>query len=256
MQTLDKFYTNEEEAKRFIGITIDTIGRSDWEWCEPSAGGGSFYTNLPCPKIGYDISPECEGVMEQDFLDVDLDYSEKRVFIGNPPFGRCSSMALKFLNKCGNHGKWTAFILPKTFSKIFYQNKINKYLHLVKEEGLLNNLFLCNNGYIEVPCVFQIWERREYRRKLVKSCPDKYWEVVNPNKADYAIRRAGGNAGRVITEGVSGLTVSSTYFVKEKLPVMGYVNSLYPKIKEEASKTAGVRSITLKEIAYFLDKEG
>jgi len=40
MPTLDKFYTNEGEAKRCIGITIDTIGGSNWEWCEPSAGGG------------------------------------------------------------------------------------------------------------------------------------------------------------------------------------------------------------------------
>jgi len=190
-------------------------------------------------------------VIEQDFLDVDLNYSERRIFIGNPPFGRCSSMALKFLNKCGNYGKWTAFILPKTFSKIFYQNKINRYLHLVKEEELLNNIFLRNNDYIEVPCVFQIWERRDYKREVVKTCPEKYWDVVSPDKADYAIRRAGGNAGKVITKDVSGLTVSSTYFVKEKLPVMEDINRLYPKIKGEASKTAGVRSITLKEIAYF-----
>ena len=48
--------------------------------------------------IAFDIQPEGEGIQQMNFLDVDLYAFQSNLhFIGNPPFGRQSSMAKKFI---------------------------------------------------------------------------------------------------------------------------------------------------------------
>ena len=51
-------------------------------------------------------------------LDGDVIVNKKVLFFGNPPFGRNSSLALKFIKKCCIHGDTIAFILPKGLSAL------------------------------------------------------------------------------------------------------------------------------------------
>ena len=85
----DKYYTPKDLAKRLIDKTYEIIGEENIsETIEPSAGSGSFsdqiYHNV-C--FAYDIEPEAEGIIKQDFLTLDCGYLEGRLTIGNPPFG-------------------------------------------------------------------------------------------------------------------------------------------------------------------------
>ena len=74
-------------AKYCIDKTYEIIGQDNIsEIIEPSAGNGSFSNQLNC--IAYDIEPENNEIIKQDYLTLGLEYKKGRLIISNPPFGR------------------------------------------------------------------------------------------------------------------------------------------------------------------------
>ena len=66
------------------------------------------------------MEPENDEIIKQDYLEFDfnLQNSYKRIHIvGNPPFGRQSSLAIKFIKKSCEYCDSISFILPKSFKK-------------------------------------------------------------------------------------------------------------------------------------------
>ena len=145
---LDKYYTPTELAKYCIYKTLELFPNPS-EIIEPSAGNGSFSLQIPnC--IAYDIEPEHESIIKQDFLDLNLDYKPGRLIIGNPPFGRSNNLAIQFFKKSVQISDAISFILPASQ----YQNLENMYeFDLVYSEILPvyeysgNKLFCCLNIY-------------------------------------------------------------------------------------------------------------
>lgn len=83
----DKYYTPPELAKKLIIKTFRMIGKENITGLiEPSAGNGAFSNHFK-KCLAYDIEPEAEGIIKQDFLTLDLPYKKGRLIIGNPPFG-------------------------------------------------------------------------------------------------------------------------------------------------------------------------
>jgi hypothetical protein len=247
---LDQYYTKSTVAEHFSNLVKGRYGNSQ-SYVEPSAGSGEFSKHFE-DIISFDIEPKFSDCIEQDFLAI-KELPENLVYVGNPPFGFCSKLALKFINHCCKlKAKAVCFILPRTFSKKLFQNNINLNYHLVYEENLEKNSFTLHGSDYNVPCVFQIWGYCEEKRKKIEINEKKFFELVAKEKATHAIRRVGGQAGKVL----SGLdySESSTYFVKMTEEVADRVAEYYPLIKEEAGKTVGVRSITLKEITYILER--
>jgi hypothetical protein len=108
---LDKYYTPTDISLYCINKTFDIIGKDNiTDIIEPSAGNGSFSLQLNC--LSYDISPEHESIIKEDFLKLKLPYKKGRLFIGNPPFGFRNSLSLKFYKKCITEGDYISFILP------------------------------------------------------------------------------------------------------------------------------------------------
>lgn len=247
---LDQYYTKPLVADRLSSIIKHRYG-GNYRYVEPSAGLGAFSNNFK-DIIKFDIDAKISDCICADFLTV-TDLPDGCVYIGNPPFGFAGNLALKFVNHCCYtlNAKAVCFILPKTFQKVFFQNKINLNYHKIYEEFLDKNSFLLDGNEYNVPCVFQIWEKKGYERNLVKTDISKYFEVVDKTQAQYAIRRVGGKAGKVL----DGLNHSetSTYFVKMDDIIKNEIDLLYPKIKQIAEQTVGVRSITLQEISWLLD---
>ena len=72
--------------------------------------------------IFYDIEPENHEIIKQDYLLYD-DYHEiKKMYnkihvVGNPPFGRQSSLVIKFIKKSCEFSESISFILPRSFKK-------------------------------------------------------------------------------------------------------------------------------------------
>lgn len=92
----DKYYTPVDIARHCYNKAIEVIGDSFiTDIIEPSAGAGVFL-DLDKRIKGYDIKPEREDIIQQDYLELNLPYKEGRLIIGNPPYGRCLNLALKF----------------------------------------------------------------------------------------------------------------------------------------------------------------
>ena len=150
----DKYYTPDDVAKYCIDKTFEIIGKENIsDIIEPSAGGGAFSRQVKC--TAYDIEPECEGIIKQDYLELNLPYKKGRLVIGNPPFGRSSIMIKHFCNKSFDIADYVGFILPVScYNKSTYVYKFD----LIHSE-LLNSDTLYSG--VNVPCCLNIYKRPE-----------------------------------------------------------------------------------------------
>jgi len=148
----DKYYTSNEDAQYCINIARRMLkGEKISEVVEPSAGNGVFSKKIKnC--IAYDIEPEDESVIKQDFLKLDIPYKKGRLFIGNPPFGNRNSLALKFYKKCIKLGDFIAFILP--ISQLDNQQKAYEF-DLIYSEDLGKRYYTDR----KIHCCFNIFKR-------------------------------------------------------------------------------------------------
>ena len=238
---LDKFYTLPEFSKKCIDKVCELYDITGWDLIiEPSAGNGSFLNQIPSNnKIGIDIFPEHQDIIKQDFFDYHpLPVHKNILVIGNPPFGRVSSLAIKFFN---NSAKWAnviAFIIPRTFRKTSVQNRLNNMFHLVYDEEIPNNP-CCFYPVMSVKCCFQIWERKDIERAFVdlpKTHTD--WEFLQlgkkdengqptpPLNADFALRAYGGKIGELKTEGLRELRPKSWHWFKTNIDKNTLINRL------------------------------
>ena len=102
------------------------------------------------------------------------------VFLGNPPFGKQSSLAKKFIKhitKCQNTTV-IGFILSKSFKKESMQKCFPLNYWLVEQINLPNDAFNIGGKVHDVPCVFQIWQKKENNR-IVTPCPQNLLSLSN-----------------------------------------------------------------------------
>lgn len=147
---LDKFYTPKETAKKCIDIFWQTFFGVT-EIIEPSAGNGAFSLQIPnC--IAYDLEPEHESIIKQDFLKLDLPYKQGRAFIGNPPFGDRNNLSRSFYKHACKMADMIGFILP--ISQL--NNTDSLYLFdLVKSV----DLGVLEYSGMKVHCCFNLYHR-------------------------------------------------------------------------------------------------
>lgn len=260
---LDQFYTKENIAKKLFECLNNHYKIENYFLFEPSAGTGSFCRLFHSNSLAIDCEPKSNLIIKKDFFDINEKSFKTNLpilTIGNPPFGKNSSLALKFLNKSGIFSEVVAFVLPKTFKKKEYQNKILKNLHLVFEEDLPKHSFEHNSKNYDVPCVFQIWEKREEERNvfLLKKESDLF-DFVSKEQADFAIRRVGVYAGKIYSK-YENYKPSSHYYIRlnntlNKLEFIELFNSLFNKFQKVAHNTAGNPSLSKGEMIEILEKE-
>lgn len=221
--TVDKYYTSNDVVNICISFITENlyINKNDDLCIEPSAGNGSFMTCIKSIFDNYkfyDIEPENDEIIKQDYLTFDytniLNKYNKIHIIGNPPFGRQSSLAIKFIKKSCEYADSVSFILPKSFKK----NSMKKYFplnyHLIKEHELPTNSFLVDNKTYDVPCVFQIWIKKSINREIEKNLiPNKFKFVKKNENPDISFRRVGVYAGN-IDKSIDNKSIQSHYFIK------------------------------------------
>ena len=213
---LDKFYTKNEVAKECIELIpeIDTYDLI----IEPSAGNGSFSSQLNC--IAYDIEPEDENIIKEDWFNV-KPFTQKHILIvGNPPFGPRSVLAKNFIKHARKVGAETiAFILPDTFSKLSNQSKtlFPDNWRLIIEHKLSDCNFTTEDGkdYF-VPCSFYVWTSREgtlnLRQVKEKTTDDFIFLPRGDLNADFVVN---GNSGKI--KNVEDVTNSKAeHYIKAK----------------------------------------
>ena len=261
--TIDKYYTKQcvvknciELVKKYIIISNDDL------IIEPSAGNGSFIEDIKTLSNNYkfyDLEPDHNEIYKQDFLEFDYkDIKQKYKnihIIGNPPFGRQASTAIKFIKKCCLFSNSISFILPKSFKKESMKKYFEKHYHLIYEYDLLYNSFLVNGAESDVPCIFQIWiYKDEIRKEINKEIPLNFKFIEKEDSPDISFRRVGVYAGTIMKE-IQDKSFQSHYFIK-------FINNktidenleILKSIKFDFNNTVGPKSISKPELIKEFNK--
>jgi len=266
--TIDKFYTKKEVAKICIELFEDFVNPDkDDIIIEPSAGSGAFnnelfkkYSNV----IAIDIEPDDVKIKKGDFLQ-DFDYEKlqknKEIHvIGNPPFGRQSGLAKKFIKKSASFANSISFILPKSFKKDSFQKTFPLHFHLIYTYNIPKNSFSLNDKDYDVECVFQIWIKKDDDRVVnnIEKC-DFYEYVKQDETPDLSFRRVGVYAGEISKE-IQNKSPQSHYFLKFNKCEESFIDK-FIKVYEEHKNfcfdnTVGPKSISKGELNAFLSSIG
>lgn len=253
---LDKFYTNPEYSNKCIEKVFELYQQFDFI-VEPSAGNGSFLNQInKVNKIGIDIYPESDEIIKMDFFDyLPTDEYKNILVIGNPPFGKVSSLAIKFFNHAAKWSNVIAFIIPRTFRKISVQNRLDNSFKLIYDEDVPVKP-CCFTPTMMVKCCFQIWEKNDIPRKVVKLSTvhddwlflqfgplDIHGQPTPPNGADFAIKAYGGKIGEIVTEGLERLRPKSWHWVKCNIDKKILINRFEQLDYSESTNTSRQNSM-------------
>lgn len=246
---LDQFYTKPLIAEK----CLETLNLTDYDIIiEPSAGEGVFFHMAEHEnKFGYDLDPKSNDIEKVNFLEKDLNSlkGKKVLFFGNPPFGRNSSLALKFIRKCCEYGDTVAFILPKGFKKRSMIDKIPLNFEIIMIKDLEDELFTFEGKDFMVPCVWMVIKKSDViREKEDKLKPTKF-SFTNKSDANLAIRRVGVNAGHVFKD--VDVSESSHYFLRVENP--SHAHELISQLTFSTGDTTGPRSIPKNELIIKID---
>ena len=255
--TIDKYYTKDNVVelclnlvKKYIEISTDDL------IVEPSAGNGSFITGIKSLTNNfrfYDLEPDNDEIIKQDYLL--YEYANiKEIFskihiIGNPPFGRQSSFAIKFIKKSCEFCDSVSFILPKSFKKDSLKKTFPLNFHLIFEIDLPDKSFLVDGVEHDVPCIFQIWQKKTTNRIVnAKLEPLHFMFVEKLENPDISFRRVGVNAG-TININIDEKSIQSHYFIKftNGKSRTDNINTL-STITYDFNNTVGPRSISKQEL--------
>ena len=179
---IDKYYTCHSVVEKCMKLLLTNVKIKENDLVvEPSAGNGSFISSiesLGCHNMFIDIEPQHDLVIKEDYLSDNFDMKidekikhnkiENIHVIGNPPFGRQSSLAIKFIKKSCCYCDTLAFILPRSFKKESMKKHIPLNFHCLMEEDVMETGFIVNEESYNVPCIFQIWIKKSNTRNKEK----------------------------------------------------------------------------------------
>ena len=258
--TIDKYYTKGNVVDlclNFVKTNIQ-INKVDDVIIEPSAGNGSFIAGIKSLTRNfkfYDLEPNNDEIIKQDYLIYDYanikkNYSKIHI-IGNPPFGRQSSLAIKFIKKSCIFCDSVSFILPKSFKKDSLKKTFPLNFHLIFEIDLPEKSFLVDGVEHNVETVFQIWKKKKENRVINEKLePINFMFVKKTENPDISFRRVGVNAG-TIDKTIDEKSIQSHYFIKftNEKSTIDNINKL-STINYEFNNTVGPKSISKQELIF------
>ena len=255
--TIDKYYTSDKCVKICVELVQKYINIDKQDLCiEPSAGNGAFIEHIKTLSdhhLFYDIKPDNSEIKKLDYTKFYYKIIKNKYknihIIGNPPFGRQSSLAIKFIKKSCEFCNTLSFILPKSFKKNSLQKHFPLNFHLILQQDLEKNSFKLNNNDYDVPSVFQIWIKKEFNREVpIKLIPNKFKFLKKEIEHDISFRRVGGKAGKIDINTIDK-SEQSHYFIKFNIP---FTNEIYKKLSNIdyscKNNTVGPRSISKQEL--------
>lgn len=248
----DAYFTCPEDVEFVQGILAES-GWLEGSILEPCCGAGKLIAGLENVTAWdlhqYDHPLDRVG----NFLDQKPDQSFDLV-LTNPPFGWLGGLACDILNHATKFSDRIAIILPQCFRKVQRIDRINPYYHPVGDYNLPNETYILPTGETKyVRTCFQMWERRDYRRKTFGKTPYvEFFRQVPKEEADYYIRTQGSTAGRIL-EGLAYPKTGKSYNTNSGRFMKGGKDLIlahdWTKVARFAS---GAPSIGLHDIAWGL----
>jgi len=256
---LEKFYTNPKIAKYCINVFKKHVDIDDNDMIiEPSAGSGVFIPyikRISKQYAFYDIKPEHPDVIKHNFLTLKNDFQHPVHIIGNPPFGRKMSSAIKFIKKCDKlNAKSISFILPRSFKKDSIKKSVPLQYHLKHQIELPANSFNYHNKPFNIPTIFQIWVRKDkMRKKHTILYPNKYYQFTKDHgECDIVFRRVGYNTGAV--NKCSKLYNKNSHYFIQLLHKDLDINKIISKLQKiQINKKSNIGSISVSK-QYLIKK--
>jgi predicted RNA methylase len=259
----EQFYTPTDLALRLATLVSDKVGGfKDKTVIEPAGGTGSFLQAARALKanklISFDIEPKAEGVLLADFLleTKGLEKISDAITISNPPFGRNNSLSIPFFNKAAQHSQYIAFVVPRSWRKWSVLNRLNRNFHLVHDEDLsidyVDELGEMVWQKARLNTCFQIWERREELRPVIKVKDQGLLSKVKPEDADVALTVFGYGCGKVRTS-FDRVPNSTVMFLKlhDKRVLKALQSVDFSKFYKN---TAYTEALSLQEIRYLINE--
>ena len=247
----DAYFTCPEDVE-FVHATLADAGWLEGSILEPCCGAGNLIAGLDNVTAWdlhqYDHPLDRVG----NFLDQTPDELFDLV-LTNPPFGWLGGLACDILNHSTKFSNRVAIILPQCFRKIQRLDRVNPYYHPVGDFSLPNETYILPTGETKyVRTCFQMWERRDYKRKKFGNTSyEEFFRQVPKEDAEYYLRTQGSTAGMIL-EGLEypdGRPYKSTtgrFMVGSKELLLKYD---WTKVARFAS---GAPSIGLHDIAWGL----
>jgi len=258
----EQFYTPADLALSLTKTLGPLIGGLEGRLViEPAGGTGAFIKAAKlqgaAKVISFDIEPKAEEVLLADFLDADLTGISGAVTISNPPFGRNNSLSIPFFNKAAKHSDFIAFIVPRSWRKWSVMNRLDKNFHLIHDEDLSID-YVDDLGEMvwqksNLRTCFQVWQRKDVERKVIKVQDLGLVSKVGPLEADVAITVFGYSCGLVRTD-FERIPNSTVMFLKihddRVLPALRKVD-----FSKFYRNTAYTEALSLQEIRFLLNEE-
>lgn len=251
----EQFYTPIDIAHKLVKDLDALICLNNKTIIEPSAGTGSFIkalNNLGYTAKAFDIEPKYPEIIKQNYLETN---EIANVVLGNPPFGRNNSLSIPFFNKAAKTADYIAFIIPRSWRKWSVSNRLNTSFHLIEDKDIqidyendLGNK-LNNSGLLRT--CWQVWEKRNYEREIVKIPDYGLIKKTKPELANVAITVFGYGCGKVETEFERRKNSTKLYLQADKKTIEILKTLNY---QEFSLKTATIEALSFQEINYLLNK--
>jgi predicted RNA methylase len=256
----EQYYTPGDLAGKLIsevaGLVPDLAKRTV---IEPAGGTGAFIKAAQgvgvTQFLSFDIEPKHDLVKKADFLVKKLS-AKDAVTISNPPFGRNNSLSIPFFNKAAQHSEYICFIVPRSWRKWSVINRLDRRFHLIADHDILidyeDDLGERLSKRTSLSTCFQIWQRREELRPLIKVQDLGLIEKSSPELADVALTIFGFGCGKVRTE-----------FERKPNSTVMFLRVIHPKaltalksvdFNRFSKNTAYTAALALPEINYLLNE--
>ena len=226
---------------------------------EPAGGNGAFVIaaqRYGAKVIAFDIEPKHKAVQKQDFLTAQVP-TESAITLSNPPFGRNNSLSIPFFNKAAEFSDYICFVVPRSWRKWSVINRLDRRFHLINDQDLKID-YVDDYGYplskkLALNTCFQIWQKRDELRPLLKVIDNRFIEKVAPQEADVALTVFGYGCGTV-HENFERKPNSTRMFLK-----LGHPESLAALKSADFSRfsrnTAYTEALSLQEINFLLNQQ-
>ena len=257
----EQFYTPIELALRLTTQISPLVGGLQGKLViEPAGGTGAFINaakDLGATRVlSFDIEPKSDGVQLGDFLESDLADIRGAITISNPPFGRNNSLSIPFFNKAAQHSDYIAFIVPRSWRKWSVINRLDRNFHLIHDQDLSID-YVDDLGEMvwqksSLRTCFQLWEKRDSQRDLIKVQDLGLVSKVSPDEADVAVTVFGYGCGLIRTE-FERVPNSTLMFLKlHDERVLNTLKSV--DFSRFFRNTAYTEALSLQEIRFLLNE--
>ena len=192
----DAYFTHPESVD-YVHSVLAEAGWLEGSVLEPCCGDGNLVRGLEATVWDihqYDHPLDRVGnFLEQPPEPFDL-------VLTNPPFGWLGGLACDILNHATKFSNRVAIILPQCFRKVQRIDRINPFYHPVGDYNLPNETYILPGGEQRyVRTCFQMWERRDYKRKKFGTTPyEEFFRQVPKEEAEYYLRTQGSTAGMIL----------------------------------------------------------